>query len=54
MIVEPEMSPISDEEIKEDIEFLKRQMADPVKFERWANDLLDRAHRRNVERRHRR
>jgi hypothetical protein len=48
------MKPISDEEIKEDIEFLRNIMADPVKFNRWANDLLDRAHRHNVERRRRR
>ncbi len=48
------MKPISDEEIKEDIEFLRSKMADPAEFERWANDLLDRAHGHNVERRHRR
>ncbi len=48
------MNPISNEEIKENIEFLRRMMADPAKFERWANDLLDRAHRRNIERRRRR
>ena len=48
------MNPISKEEIKEDIEFLRGMMADPAKFERWANDLLDRAHGRNVERKRRR
>jgi len=48
------LNPISNEEIKENIEFLRGMMADPAKFERWANDLLDRAHRRNVGRRRRR
>jgi len=48
------MNPLSDQKIKEDIEFLRGMMADPAKFERWANDLLDRAHGRNVGRKHRR
>jgi hypothetical protein len=46
--------PQFDQEIKEDLEFLRSMMADPAKFEHWANDLLDRAHGRNVERKDRR
>lgn len=41
------------DEVKEDIEFLRTLMADSVRFNAWANDLLDRAHRVNVERRDR-
>jgi hypothetical protein len=48
------MNSISDQELKEDIKFLRSVMADPARFERWAHDLLDRAHGRNVERKHRR
>ena len=48
------MNPISKKEINENIKFLRGIMADPAKFERWANDLLDRAHGRNVERKRRR
>lgn len=51
MRVERRVKPISDEEIKEDIEFLRNIMADPVKFNNWANDLLDKAHGHIVERR---
>ncbi len=54
LMVEPDLKPVSKEEIQEDIAFLKGLLADPVKFERWANDLLDRAHGRAVERRNRR
>ncbi len=46
------MGTISEQEIREDIEFLRAVRADPAKFKLWANDLLDRAH--NVERKHRR
>ncbi len=46
------MKPISDEEIRESIEFVRSKMADPATFERWANELLDKAH--NVERKRRR
>jgi len=53
-MVEPDLKPVSKEEIQEDIAFLNGLLADPVKFERWANDLLDRAHGRVVERRNRR
>jgi hypothetical protein len=42
----------SDKEIRESIEYVKGKMADPAKFEEWANDLLDRAH--NVDRKSRR
>jgi hypothetical protein len=45
------MGAISDQEIKEDVEFLRAIRGDPEKFRRWANDLLDRAH--NAERKHR-
>lgn len=44
----------STDEVKQDIEFLRTLMADPVRFNAWANDLLDRAHKINVERRRRR
>ncbi len=50
--VELNMKPASNEDIREAIKFLRKKMADPVKFERWANELLDRAH--NVERKRRR
>ncbi len=48
------MKPISDEEIRESIEFVRSKMADPATFERWANELLDRAHAYYVGRRRRR
>jgi hypothetical protein len=48
------MKPASDKETKEAIEFLRNMMADPAKFERWANDLLDKAHGRYVGRKRRR
>ena len=38
----------STDEVREDIEFLRNLMADPVRFKTWANDLLDRAHKVNV------
>jgi hypothetical protein len=53
-MVEQDLEPISDQKIKEDIAFLKGLLADPVKFERWANDMLDRAYGRVVKRRGRR
>ncbi|MDV3292652.1 MAG: hypothetical protein LYZ70_00090 [Nitrososphaerales archaeon] len=52
MKLEPDLKPIPDEEVRGAIEFVRSKVADPVKFERWANDLLDRAH--NVERKRRR
>ncbi len=54
MVVELDMKPVSDEEIRKSIEFVKSKMADPMTFERWANDLLDRAHGCNVEQKRRR
>lgn len=41
--------PVSDEEVREAVRFVKSKMADPAEFNRWANELLDRAH--DVERR---
>jgi len=35
------MKPVSEEELKEDLKFLRRMLADP-KFDTWANELLDR------------
>lgn len=40
--------------MREVIEFLRNKMADPVRFERWANELLDRGHGYHVGRRKRR
>jgi hypothetical protein len=40
----------STDEVKEDIKFLRALMADPARFNAWANDLLDRAHKVDAER----
>jgi len=48
--VEPGLA-ISDEDVRGAVDFVRSKMADPVEFERWANELLDRAH--DVERKRR-
>jgi len=49
------MEPTIDEETKEALEFLKTKLALPKpEFEKWANELLDKAHGHYVERRRRR
>ena len=45
----------SEEEMKHAMEFLDAKLALPkAEFEKWANDLLDKAHGHYVERRKRR
>ncbi len=54
MVVEQQMEPVPNEELEEDIEFLRGIMSDPARFEKWANDTLDRSHRHNVGRKKKR